>query len=140
MTTKAKGEQIRAVLKLIGGVVDWKYGFEEALGLDIEKNDPAVCEFIAACIAELEAQVPRWVPVGERLPAEDDLFVGFSALVIICLSNGFRTSGFYDYRQQRWVYRHSETTPHLLVTHWMELPPAPKARRGDAQCFPYHCP
>ena len=79
-----------------------------------------------AYIQQLEAQVPRWIPVEERLPATDDD-------VLIVTNNEFGTGyevgqGYYDICDEEW-FGHAYVGT-IDVTHWMPLPKAPKE---DAQ-------
>lgn len=69
-----------------------------------------------AYIQQLEAQVPKWISVEERLPENDD-----DVLII----TEFGTSmGYYDIYRDYWLdYVNSESN---IVTHWMPLPEGPK--------------
>ena len=74
---------------------------------------------VAALTAELAAarEAQRWIPVGERLPEEDD--------EVICMT----TRANRHTRCIRTFYRDGEFyTPWSsdIVTHWMPLPPAPE--------------
>ena len=73
----------------------------------------------ASLTAELAAarEAQRWIPVGERLPEEDD--------EVICMT----TRANRHTRCIRTFYRDGEFyTPWSsdIVTHWMPLPPAPE--------------
>ena len=86
----------------------------------------AVMADALAYIQQLEAQVPRWIPVEERLPATDDD-------VLIVTNNEFGTGyevgqGYYDICDEEW-FGHAYVGT-IDVTHWMPLPEAPKE---DAQ-------
>lgn len=83
------------------------------------------CESIAALeaaearIAELEAQVPKWVPVTERLP-EDGVLV---------VAGDFESSGCQwvtHYESGVGMFLCEYPQPRWPVTHWMPLPAAPK--------------
>lgn len=66
-----------------------------------------------AYIKQLESQIPRWIPVEERLPAERKtvLVVADGMVDIACFSeNGW---GLY-------------TLELCTITHWMPLPEPPK--------------
>ena len=97
----------------------------------LELNMPPDVQHMAmkdalAYIQQLEAQVPRWIPVEERLPATDDD-------VLIVTNNEFGTGyevgqGYYDICDEEW-FGHAYVGT-IDVTHWMPLPKAPKE---DAQ-------
>lgn len=66
-----------------------------------------------ALIQQLEAQVPRWISVEERLPEPDTLvLVGDCSEV---------ASGFYHWKHNLWI-----THGDIDVTHWMPLPEPPE--------------
>lgn len=65
-------------------------------------------------IEQLEAQIPRWIPVEERLPEDDQ------AALVIC-RDGYITTMTFGY--ERWWWQGTEDDS---VTHWMPLPEAPK--------------
>ena len=73
-------------------------------------------------IQQLEAQVPRWIPVEERLPEEN-------AEVLCCckMQKGdvYYTLG-VNYRNG-WSFDNDPYAEHdQTVTHWMPLPEPPK--------------
>ena len=64
----------------------------------------------------IEAQVPEWIPVEERLPETADD-------VLVCVTSGFMFVGYYDGLGSSWeLYEQSRES----VTHWMPLPSAPE--------------
>lgn len=67
-----------------------------------------------ALFQQLEAQVPRWVPVTERLPED-----GKDVLVLI---RGIVDVGFH-FAQYGWE---TYTMRTVGITHWMPLPEPPK--------------
>ena len=94
--------------------------------IDAVDNTLASMANALAYIQQLEAQVPRWIPVEERLPATDDD-------VLIVTNNEFGTGyevgqGYYDICDEEW-FGHAYVGT-IDVTHWMPLPKAPKE---DAQ-------
>ena len=94
--------------------------------IDAVDNTLASMANALAYIQQLEAQVPRWIPVEERLPATDDD-------VLIVTNNEFGTGyevgqGYYDICDEEW-FGHAYVGT-IDVTHWMPLPEAPKE---DAQ-------
>ena len=78
-------------------------------------------------IAELEAQVPKWISVEERLPEVSDV-----VLVIangkprehITLIDAILIASYWG--EEGWIADGFENWDKLAVTHWMELPEAPK--------------
>lgn len=80
-----------------------------------------------ALIQQLEAQVPRWIPVEERMPecADEDV------LVIVNGEHGITT--FYDaymlakyYPGEGWIIDGYEDWETPNVSFWMPLPEPPK--------------
>lgn len=92
----------------------------------VENRDRAVPDALAL-IEHLEAKVPRWVSVEERLPENDDL--------VLVRANGrareTRWDGAYVlamYGSEGWVlwdYEDDEVH-HLKVLQWMPLPEPPE--------------
>ena len=72
-----------------------------------------------AYIQQLEAQVPRWIPVEERLPEKHKI-------VLVFLAYGTITTGVHN--GELWWddlnIVHDEN-----VTHWMALPEPPKEEK-----------
>lgn len=81
-------------------------------------------------IAELEAQVPKWISVEERLPEVSDV-----VLVIangkprpnITLRNAILIASFWE--DEGWIADGLEGWDGLQVTHWMPLPGPPESLR-----------
>lgn len=97
------------------------------------------CEFSGMCeneadalayIKQLEAQVPKWISVEERLPEERQK-------VMVCgLRNGMQVGAFRGLsrsgRNRKWWWKKDTI---LEVTHWMPLPEPPKeGRYEDNHC------
>ena len=86
---------------------------------------------LRACIAELEAQVPKWIPVTERLPEPDEW---------VLVSNGLWTGvGRYhpDEYEEPQTFWQSETSEFIelcgpKVLCWMPLPAAPTSQQGKS--------
>ena len=78
-------------------------------------------------IKQLEAQVPKWISVEERLPEVSDV-----VLVIangkprpnVTLLNAILIASFWE--DEGWIADGFEGWDGLRVTHWMELPEPPK--------------
>lgn len=70
-------------------------------------------------IQQLEAQVPRWISVEERLPEEDQE-------VLASVNGGFCISHIFDFDmvtgKPEWTYTGLGADP----DHWMPLPEPPK--------------
>ena len=74
----------------------------------------AVTDDTIAYIQQLEAQVPRWISVEERLPEEYRRVLGTCCMGVF--------EAMYDGKYWRIAELPFEDT----VTHWMPLPEAPK--------------
>lgn len=61
-------------------------------------------------------EVPRWIPVTERLPEIGQ---------IVFLTDG-REVGFAEWTGRRWNFENDLTTRVYKPTHWMPLPKAPE--------------
>ena len=80
-----------------------------------------------AYIQQLEAQVPKWISVEERLPEVSDV-----VLVIangkprehITLIDAILIASYWG--EEGWIADGFEGWDKLAVTHWMELPEWPK--------------
>lgn len=70
----------------------------------------------AARIAELEAKVPRWIPVTEKIPPDQE-----EVLVLTRSKNGVR-----NVDKGYWAIDHFIHRGRAEVTHWMSLPEAAK--------------
>lgn len=78
--------------------------------------------------AQLEAQVPKWISVEERLP-EDNLNVlvyaiGNNENSVIAMTS--YTHNMYGYNIEGWRSPWQYFFYEYKITHWMPLPPAPK--------------
>ena len=100
-----------------------------------------------ARIAELEAQIPKWISVEDRLPEESGEYI-----VYIQMGTGvevpdffgsndlsYVTSMYFKERQKLWLDEYDEaynadlslvdTANDYHVTHWMPLPQKPKGEQ-----------
>lgn len=90
-----------------------KLGLECCVDYDCTGCSEQLMEDALAYIRQLEAQVPRWISVEERLPKK-------WMQVLAYTSDGYRETMVYDghWWWQRDVIKN--------VTHWMPLPEMPK--------------
>lgn len=98
-----------------------------------------------ARIAELEAKVPRWIPVTERLPEAKEGNLNDIARVLVTVQpycfftdepeTPYVTSAVYDIEQRIFdvgglgavnAVLFESDKPRLTITHWMPLPEAAK--------------
>ena len=141
-------EQIVKALRVCGGQSD-------CIGCECEfstscfdrlKVDAAdLIEQQAARIAELEAKVPRWIPVTERLlEAKEGNWSGIARVLVTvqpyCFltdepATPYVTSAAYDIEQRIFdvgglgavnAVLFESDKPRLTITHWMPLPEAPE--------------
>ena len=75
----------------------------------------------AARIAELEAKVPRWIPVTEKIPPDQE-----EVLVLTRSKNGVR-----NVDKGYWAIDHFIHRGRAEVTRWMQLPEPPETDGGD---------
>ena len=84
-----------------------------------KEKDLGAAELIeqqAARIAELEAKVPRWIPVTEKIPPDQE-----EVLVLTRSKNGVR-----NVDKGYWAIDHFIHRGRAEVTHWMPLPGWPE--------------
>lgn len=74
----------------------------------------------AARIAELKAKVPRWIPVTEKIPPDQE-----EVLVLTRGKNGVR-----NVDKGYWAIDHFIHRGRAQVTHWMPLPGWPEVENG----------
>ena len=98
-------------------------------------NIPMMLNDAADALDELQSQLPKWIPVKERLPEEKckclvyKKHIGLSALV--SFTNDLESIDEYDFQgQKRWGFFYYDSEygycESLGVTHWMPLPEPPK--------------
>lgn len=85
----------------------------------------SVREDALALIQRLEAQVPKWISVEERLPENKQMVIGFTPC------DGYMFVGYYREEQnwkQWYIVTAMRSTKYVTkkVTHWMPLPEPPK--------------
>ena len=94
----------------------------------IDDNDKAFLE-MEEKIKTLEAQVPRWISVKERLPENKQMVIGFTPC------DGYMFVGYYvdDQKWKQWyIVTAMRSTKYMTkkVTHWMPLPEPPKEEKS----------
>ena len=70
-------------------------------------------------IRSLRAQIPRWIPVTERMPEVDVDILFFS-------TDGYIQIGHMEIRDDIRVFLTEEWMQQFGVTHWMPLPEVPE--------------
>lgn len=87
-----------------------------------------ICSDALSYINQLEARVPKWISVKDRLP-EDDVDV----IVYAVSNNGgytivvtFHTHTLYGLNIEGWASPWQYFTRNYTITHWMPLPDPPK--------------
>lgn len=70
----------------------------------------------ADAIEELQSQLPKWIPVTERLPEEEKV------VLCHCRANIIETLAYYDGLWQGYNGSYMKS----FATHWMPLPEPPK--------------
>lgn len=103
------------------------------VGIQMCQEAADALEHLQAENEELKAQVPRWIPVEDRLPEEGKRCLLYTPCDgIICV-------GFYG-GNDNWEHRHkwklvtamrSTQTLTKKVTHWMPLPKLPKEESNE---------
>ena len=74
-------------------------------------------------LIEVEAKLPKWILVGERLPEE-------YRSVLICIDNFY--VGYGHYANHSWYEDNAPLELHgETVTHWMPRPEKPESRKGE---------
>ena len=74
---------------------------------------PKLCEQAADAIEKLQSQLPKWIPVTERLPENDKT---------VLVWNRRNSREYFDvYDHGSWIILESED-----ITNWMPLPEPPK--------------
>ena len=83
-------------------------------------NERNLMEFAADAIEELQAQMPRWISVDERLPEKNRNYLVYAKIKIgygvVLNGQGF----------ERWNGREWLVPDKCTVTHWMPLPAPPE--------------
>lgn len=80
-----------------------------------------------ALIQHLEAKVPKWISVEERLPVS----YGTYLTTIRCPKGSWIETNIYERREERWEHDcgyHTEDVTEW-ITHWMPLPEPPKEEK-----------
>ena len=144
--------EIEKLIEALGDLEMCAYGYHingEVLGMDCTDFECLMADAaeeiskIPALSAEndrLKAQVPRWIPVEERLPEEEGAYIvyvdGEVKWDVYCMFEGKERWFCYDGRLNEFYidpYSNKPTRepPYPRVTHWMALPKAPKEGKKD---------
>ena len=111
-------EEIVMALRVCGGVdscLHCPYCNIAAAKFRCNKKDTDAADLIeaqAAEIEELKAQVPRWIPVADKIPPDQE-----EVLVLTQSKNGVR-----NVDKGCWAIDHFIHRGRSEVTHWMPLP------------------
>lgn len=92
------------------------FSFSATLGCKRQRNSDAL-----AYIQQLEAQVPKWISVVERLPEDE------RSVLTVNGHGEIRIMGLWSKRGDEWTWLHNGRMMHYNdITHWMPLPEPPK--------------
>lgn len=128
--------------KLIERLDDWEGCDAIYKGKFVEANcriASRLLEEAASALEQLQAendrlksQVPRWIPVEERLPKPE--FAGQQrGFYLVALSNGTVKELMYEFRHyENMMFDIGWHETAYPVTHWMALLEAPKEDKKDA--------
>ena len=86
------------------------------MGITSHKDVPR----LLAYIKELESQIPRWIPVKERLPEESGYYLCWD---IGAIESAIPYAESYYFDKER---RGFEPDADLCITHWQPLPKGPE--------------
>lgn len=121
-------EEIVLALRVCGGVdscLHCPYCNIAAAKFRCNKKDTDAADLIEAQAAEIEklkAQVPRWIPVEERLPESDGdvLLIVNGKVDNVTLIDAYELGSFS--KSEGWILEMWPEWEDPNVTHWMPLP------------------
>ena len=90
-----------------------------AIDNGLEINDEAL-RLLLSHIKELESQIPRWIPVEERMPEESGYYLCWD---IGAIESAIPYAESYYFDKER---RGFEPDADLCITHWQPLPKGPE--------------
>ena len=90
-----------------------------AIDNGLEINDEAI-RLLLSHIKELESQIPRWIPVEERMPEESGYYLCWD---IGAIESAIPYAESYYFDKER---RGFEPDADLCITHWQPLPKGPE--------------
>ena len=95
------------------------------VGIQMCQEAADALEQLQAENERLKAQVPRWIPVEERLPEDADGLVVMTDGECVHPSYG---NAMFGLEEKLGVFASTKKKPwgFMQVTHWMPLPKAPK--------------
>ena len=115
------------VVASFAAIIEKKYLREAAIALEQLRDESE----------KLKAQVPSWIPVEERLPEEEGVYIvcvdGEVKWDAYCMFEGVERWLCYDGRLNAlyidpYSSKLTREPPYPRVTHWMPLPPSPPAK------------
>lgn len=100
------------------------------VGIQMCQEAADALEQLQAENEKLKAQVPRWIPVEERLPGDADGLVVMTDGECVHPSYG---NAMFGLEEKLGVFAPTKKKPwgFMQVTHWMHLPKAPKEACHD---------
>lgn len=117
------GEEIVRSLRRLkiqtGGIQCLGCGYEHDCsihGCRIMREAAFKIDLQTAEIKELEEKIPRWIPVAEKIPPDQE-----EVLVLTRSKNGVR-----NVDKGYWAIDHFIHRGRAVVTHWMPLPEMPE--------------
>lgn len=97
-------------------------------GYELVTEAAAALEQLQIENEKLKAQVPRWIPVEERLPEEENAQVLMTDGAGWYISSRNNMVRFLDCEG---IFIPGKAGAGVKVTHWMPLPKAPKEEKKD---------
>ena len=116
-------------------LTEWSSCDVDAVGLaaaDQLENQSAHIAALQQEIEKLRGQVPRWIPVEERLPETESWGASKVVLGIVQNESGYPPPNpcFCVYLgNQQWTIRGRMAT----ITHWMPLPTGPEVENAETE-------
>ena len=139
MTNRELAELLRQIKVETGSLMCLGCGYEHNCGVhgcnimhmaaDALGNSSRHVETLQKEIERLRAQLPRWIPVEERLPATESWGASKVVLGIVQNESGYPPPNpcFCVYLgNQQWTIRGRMAT----ITHWMPLPEPPEVENA----------
>lgn len=87
----------------------------------LENNYNVAVSFNNQQAKNVESLIPKWIPVAERLPENDDTVIVYRPTMAIAV-----LSDRYLPHEERWARYGKGMKGDDLITHWMPFPEPPK--------------